>query len=101
MTETTQPQIFNNVPSPFCGIASDDLTIEVTGHRVKVLENGDAVTIAGFEQPYTDTTPRIAGAPVSLDQAIARVAEILKQARLPVLRLWNGCQRNSSSPFPD
>jgi formylmethanofuran dehydrogenase subunit B len=84
MTETTQPQIFNNVPSPFCGIASDDLTIEVTGHRVKVLENGDAVTIAGFEQPYTDTTPRIAGAPVSLDQAIARVAEILKQARLPV-----------------
>ncbi|HYE35986.1 formylmethanofuran dehydrogenase subunit B [Methylocaldum sp.] len=84
MTESTQTRGFENVPSPFCGIASDDLKIEVEGRQVKVLNNGDAVTIPGFEQPITDTVPRIAGKPATLDQAVARAAEILKSARLPV-----------------
>jgi formylmethanofuran dehydrogenase subunit B len=84
MTESTQPKVFANVPSPFCGIASDDLKIEVDGHRLKVLENGDSVTVPGFEQPVGDTEPRIAGQVVSLEQAVARTAEILKDARLPV-----------------
>lgn len=84
MTESTQTRVFENVPSPFCGIASDDLKIEVDGRRVSILENGDAVTIPGFEQPIADTAPRIAGTPATLDQAVARAAEILKNARLPV-----------------
>lgn len=84
MTENTLPQVFVNVPSPFCGIASDDLKIEVSGQSVKVLENGDAVTVPGFEQPITDTSPRIAGQAASLEQAIARAADILKAAHLPV-----------------
>lgn len=84
MTESTQTRVFENVPSPFCGIASDDLKIEVEGLKVRILENGDTVTISGFEQPIADTVPRIGGAPATLDQAVARAAEILKSARLPV-----------------
>jgi formylmethanofuran dehydrogenase subunit B len=84
MTESTQTRVFENVPSPFCGIASDDLKIEVAGQRVRILENGDAVTIPGFEQAVGDTVPRIAGEPATLDQAVARAAEILKNAHLPV-----------------
>lgn len=84
MTESTQTRVFENVPSPFCGIASDDLKIEVEGQRVKVIENGDAVTIPGFEQAIADTVPRIAGKAATLDQAVARAADILKSARLPV-----------------
>ncbi|MGZ8218713.1 formylmethanofuran dehydrogenase subunit B [Methylomagnum sp.] len=84
MAESTQTQLLENVPSPFCGIASDDLKIEVAGQAVKVIENGDAVTLPGFERPITDTSPRIGGEPARLEQAIARAAELLKSARLPV-----------------
>lgn len=84
MAESTQPQIFENVPSPFCGIASDDLKIEVSGQVVKVVANGDAVTRPGFESPIADTAPRINGEPATLEQAIARAAGLLKSARLPV-----------------
>ena len=53
MTDSSS-QIWENVPSPFCGISSDDLKIQTTGNVIKVLEKGDAVTRAGFEQPPTD-----------------------------------------------
>ena len=79
-----ETRIFENVPSPFCGIASDDLRISVEGLSVKVLDNGDAVTKAGFEQPVTDMTPRIHGKPATLDEAIARAAQLIHQAHLPV-----------------
>lgn len=82
MSESSK--VFANVPSPFCGIASDDLQIEVTGDRVRVLANGDAVTVAGFEQPISDRAPRIAGREVSLDQACSRSAELLRDSRCPV-----------------
>lgn len=84
MTETISSKVFANIPSPFCGIASDDLWIEATGLSLKVAKNGDAVTLPGFEQPLGDTAPRVAGAAVTLEQAVARAAEILKDARLPV-----------------
>jgi len=83
MTDSN-PQIWENVPSPFCGISSDDLTIQATGTVIKVLEHGDAVTVAGFEQAATDTQPRVDGQPVSLDEAVAAAAAYLKDARLPL-----------------
>ncbi|BBL76905.1 formylmethanofuran dehydrogenase subunit B [Methylomagnum ishizawai] len=84
MVENSPSQIFENVPSPFCGIASDDLKIEVSGQRLKVLERGDAVTLAGFESPIADTVPRVDGEPATLEQAVARAAAILGAAHLPV-----------------
>lgn len=80
----TESRVFHNVPSPFCGIASDDLRIEARGNTLAVVENGDSVTKAGFEQAPGDTAPRVAGAPVRLEQAVARAAELLRQAHLPV-----------------
>jgi len=80
----TPPKVFDNVPSPFCGIASDDLRIAVDGLAIRVLENGDPVTRAGFEVPVTDTTPRIGGKPAGLEQAIQHAAGLLKKAYLPV-----------------
>ncbi len=83
MTDSSS-QIWENVPSPFCGISSDDLKIQATGNDIKVLENGDAVTIAGFEQPPSDTHPRIGGKTASLDQAVAAAAGYIRDARLPL-----------------
>jgi formylmethanofuran dehydrogenase subunit B len=84
MNETIHPNIFENVPSPFCGLASDDLTIEVTGQDVRVLKNGDPFTVAGFEQPIVDTLPRIRGRETSHDEALALAADVLRNASLPV-----------------
>lgn len=44
MTEITE------VPSPFCGIGTDDLTIRVEGVNLKVTANGCAVNTPAFEQ---------------------------------------------------
>ncbi|MFW5450787.1 MAG: formylmethanofuran dehydrogenase subunit B, partial [Methylophagaceae bacterium] len=85
MTEMTEPGIWQEVPSPFCGIAVDDLTIKVEGNTVSVLDNGDAVTKAGFETPITDTSPRVNGKEVSLDQAVSHVADLLRQSKQPVI----------------
>jgi formylmethanofuran dehydrogenase subunit B len=76
------------VPSPFCGIGTDDLRIQVDGVTLKVLENGCAVNTPLFEQPITDTSPRIAGKTVSLSEAVAYAASLLKNTRLPVI---GGC----------
>ena len=79
---------FTEVPSPFCGIGTDDLTIRVDGVSLKVIENGCAVNTPAFEQPITDTSPRVDGKEVSLDIAIAKAAALLKDTRLPVI---GGC----------
>ncbi len=82
MTEITE------VPSPFCGIGTDDLTIKVDGVLLKVIDNGCAVNTPAFEQQITDISARVDGKEVSLDIAIARAAAILKDTSLPVI---GGC----------
>jgi formylmethanofuran dehydrogenase subunit B len=82
MTEITE------VPSPFCGIGTDDLTIRVDGVLLKVIEKGCAVNTPAFEQPITDISARVAGQEVSLEVAVARAAELLKDTRLPLI---GGC----------
>lgn len=80
----TGVQVWTRVPSPFCGIASDDLVVRVEGEQVKILENGDAVTVAGFEHPLGDRRPRVQGRSATLEEAVAAAAECLRQARRPV-----------------
>lgn len=82
MTEITE------VPSPFCGIGTDDLTISVDGLSLKVLSNGCAVNTPAFEQAITDHKPRVGGKEVSLDYAVGKAAEILQDCRQPVI---GGC----------
>ncbi len=76
------------VPSPFCGIGSDDLTIRVDGVTLNVKENGCAVNTPAFEQTLTDINPRINGAEVSMEQAVNKAAEILLNSNQPVV---GGC----------
>lgn len=85
MTEMIKPGLWQEVASPFCGIASDDLTIKVDGNQVEVIENGDAITKAGFETPITDLSPRVKGQEVSLDEAVSYAAKLLKDAKQPVV----------------
>ncbi|MDD5579836.1 MAG: formylmethanofuran dehydrogenase subunit B [Methylobacter sp.] len=76
------------VPSPFCGIGTDDLTIQVEGVSLKVTKNGCTVNTPAFEQAITDTGPRVDGKKVSLDVAVAKAAALLKDTNQPVI---GGC----------
>lgn len=76
------------VPSPFCGIGTDDLTIKVDGLKISVIENGCAVNTPAFEHPITDTKPRINGKEVELSKAVLHAASLLKNTNFPVI---GGC----------
>ncbi len=76
------------VPSPFCGIGTDDLAVQIDGLSLKVTANGCAVNTPAFEQPITDTAPRVAGKIVSLQEAAAKAAELLQSALQPFI---GGC----------
>lgn len=82
MTEITE------VPSPFCGIGTDDLSIQVDGATLKVTANGCSVNTPAFEQALADTSPRIAGQAVSLEAATSKAAELLRNTNQPVI---GGC----------
>jgi len=85
MIEINEAGVWQEVPSPFCGIASDDLTIKVEGTTVSIIENGDNVTKKGFETPIGDTSARIKGKDVSLDKAITHIADLLRTSKQSVI----------------
>lgn len=75
-----------NVTCPFCGLLCDDLTVERgTDGNLKIKDKGCARSVAFFERPVSATSPRIAGKPADLKDAVAKAAEILGNARLPLI----------------
>ena len=82
MTEITE------VPSPFCGVGTDDLTIQVDGLTVTVTKNGCAVNTPAFEQAVGGISPQIAGKAVSLQEAAAKAADLLVSGKQPII---GGC----------
>lgn len=79
-------ETLEHVTCPACGLLCDDLGIERSREgRIKVTGRGCARSIGFFERPLSPAGPRIAGNPASLEQAIAAAAEILRQAKLPLI----------------
>ncbi len=81
----TEAGPWENVPSPFCGIGTDDLTIAVDGLTVTVESNGCAVNTPAFEQPVAETEPQINGQPATRQAAIERAAELLRDSNQPII----------------
>lgn len=84
MTKTHEDGIFKEVPSPFCGVGTDDLAVKVEGTTIRVIENGCAVNTPAFEAPLGDLKPRLGGKKVRLKDAVDKAAEILRSANLPL-----------------
>jgi formylmethanofuran dehydrogenase subunit B len=80
--------LITEIPSPFCGIGTDDLSIQVDGIALKVMANGCAVNTPAFEQAIADTNPRIAGKTVSFQAAVIKAAALLTETKQPVI---GGC----------
>jgi formylmethanofuran dehydrogenase subunit B len=76
------------VPSPFCGIGTDDLSIQVDGESLKVTKNGCAVNTPRFEQAITDKCPRVKGQKVSLEHAVLHAANLLRNTKQSLI---GGC----------
>ncbi len=79
------PAVTQDVICPFCGILCDDLVIQNNGQQLKVLENGCPKSIAAFENELPETTPKIKGKKVSLEEAIEATSKILKKSHTPLI----------------
>jgi formylmethanofuran dehydrogenase subunit B len=78
-------QIEREVVCPFCALLCDDLEIEIEGGRLAVVNRGCPRAVEAFARPLPDDLrPRIRGEPVALESALARAAELLGAARLPL-----------------
>jgi formylmethanofuran dehydrogenase subunit B len=77
-------RLHRDVPCPFCGLACDDLDIEVAASGIRVVTNGCARSrrMFGASAP-TDVPARVGGAPATLAEAIERAAAILRDATRP------------------
>lgn len=90
MENFAQAGIVETVTCPFCGLLCDDLrVVRDSAGNLKVTENGCAKSITFFgrtlESSAENPSPRIAGKPVNLKQAIAKAAEILRSANQPLI----------------
>src|SRR4051794_12549817 len=75
-----------NVPCPFCGLLCDDLRLSTDAGSINVSANGCAGIRRLFTaQTDTDTGCAIEGRPANFDEALARAADILRQARRPLM----------------
>src|SRR4051812_24810512 len=75
-----------NVPCPFCGLLCDDLRLSVGADSINVSANGCARSRRLFSaQAGPGTGCAIEGRVASFDEAFARAADILHQARRPLL----------------
>ena len=88
-------RVVKDVVCPFCGCLCDDLELEIEGREVKAVRNACAVGEAKFLHygKHERTKPMIRKngelVEVSLDEAIRKAAEILAEAKYPVLFGWS------------
>lgn len=81
----TTPRMVEGVVCPFCSLACDDLVLMVDGVALQPVQPACPIAAHEFARPLGDGACRIDGAPAELAAAIARAAEILAGARLPLL----------------
>ena len=84
MTNLSNHTLQRSATCPACGLLCDDIVVENHTNNIKVIKNACAKGITFFEQPANATMPSIAGKPAKLEQAIAEVAKLLKQAKSPL-----------------
>src|SRR5213596_3154324 len=82
--ERASSELYENVTDPFDGTLNDDLVVERTGKGLKVLKNGSARSVAGFERKLPEAHPQVGGKDVSLDKAVAEAAKLIGKAALPL-----------------
>ena len=76
----------SRVTCPGCGLLCDDVVVAVEGNKLQVRENGCSKSVTFFEQANVQQpAPRISGKPAKLEDALGKAAEILHEARQPLI----------------
>ena len=76
----------SDVCCPFCGLLCDDLSLACEGGRVTLADGVCERAARGYAAASVApaASPRVAGREVSLEQALAEAARLLRYARLPL-----------------
>jgi formylmethanofuran dehydrogenase subunit B len=78
-------KLVRDAACPFCALACDDLVIERSaGADLSVRENGCDLSRRSFARLMKKNAPEITGKPASLDEAVARAAQLLSRSRSPL-----------------
>lgn len=77
--------VHRDVVCPFCGLGCDDLTVASGPEGLRVTDGACPAVAARFAAPAPAGGPSLNGAPASLDAAIARAAQLVAGARLPLI----------------
>ena len=83
-TNPPTPALNENVACPFCGILCDDLEVQASAAGLTVTKNGCDKAKAGFERRLPGASPQIGGKTVSLAEAVAEAAAMIRKAKLPL-----------------
>jgi formylmethanofuran dehydrogenase subunit B len=79
-------QVTKGVTCPFCGVTCDDLEVHHQDGQIKEVKNACVLGRDTFLHHLQGlATPRIDGAPATLDACIEAAAEILSKARYPLI----------------
>jgi len=96
LIEKFMPQTFSDVACTVCGCVCDDLRLTFDGDRLALAENACRLAepwFAALSTPREHAPARIDGRPATLDDAVDRAADILRQSRAPLI--W-GLSRSST-----
>lgn len=84
--DTSSQDVTSRVTCPGCGLLCDDVVVAVEGVSIVPGENACPKSITFFDQANIQSSgPRICGKPTKLEEAIRKAAEILHQARQPLI----------------
>src|ERR1700730_16159952 len=80
-------KIVSNATCTFCGCVCDDMELTVEGHKITKAKNACVLGKAWFLNHNIEDRPvaTIQGQPASLEDAIERAAQILANARYPIV----------------
>jgi formylmethanofuran dehydrogenase subunit B len=86
MARSSDRALRRDVVCPFCGLACDDLEIEVAETRLVLRRGACPISKAQFEREVpVEGQARATGAPCERAEAVAIAARLLRQSRLPVI----------------
>ncbi|TMQ30386.1 MAG: formylmethanofuran dehydrogenase subunit B, partial [Planctomycetota bacterium] len=80
-------KIVDNATCTFCGCVCDDMELTVEDHKITKAKNACVLGKAWFLNHHVEERPvaLIEGQPATLDEAIERAAQILANARYPIV----------------
>src|SRR2546422_2047484 len=84
---TTELKIVSDATCTFCGCVCDDMELTVEDHKITKAKNACVLGKAWFLNHHVEDRPvvTIEGKPATLDEGIERAAQILTQARYPIV----------------